>query len=224
MKKAVARVALIGLDEATAAVLTDCFHQFAIHTVRLSLEDAMQRLQKEKFEALAIRLQGHSDRLLEVARTSASNQRIVIYGIAPGSKQALQYSRWGINAVLDDPVERQATLRVVRATHLLVVHELRRYVRIPVVTDVTLTVDNKRIAGHTQEVSGGGMSVKVPTKLAIGQALDICFDLPKNPGIKLAATICWLRETDNLVGLRFAAEADGRSQVKQWIDDYLEIC
>ncbi len=222
MKKAVARVALIGLDEPTAAVLTDCFRQFAIQTVRLSPDEAVQRLNKEKFEALAVRLEGIADHVLEAARTSPSNQRIVVFGIAAGSKQALQYSRFGINAVLDDPVERQGALRVVRATHLLVVHELRRYVRIPVVTQVVLSTANCRIAGHTQEISGGGMSVKAGVKLPAGERADICFDLPLKPGIKLGAVVCWVREM-GLIGLRFNPEDAGRVHVKRWIDDYLEI-
>jgi hypothetical protein len=222
VKKAVARAALVELDEATSGVLRDCFKQFGIQTVPLA-EDAIQRLQKEKFEALVLRLDEHAGKVLESVRNSPSNRRLVIYGIASGPKAALKYSRYGINTVVDEPVERQAALRVVRATHLLVVHELRRYVRIPVITEVALLTDTRRIVGHTQEISGGGMSVRVSGKLAVGNAMEICFDLPKRPGIKIAGTVCWVRELDGMAGLRFNAEDERRLAVKEWIDDYLEI-
>ncbi len=222
VKKAVARAALANLDEASSAVLRDCFKQFGIQTVALA-HDAVQRLQKEKFEALVVRLDEDAIAVLESARNSPSNRRVVIYAIASSSKQALRYSKYGINSVVDAPIERQAALRVVRATHLLVVHELRRYVRIPIITEAALHTEARRLAGSTQEISGGGMSVKVQAKLAVGQGVDVVFDLPKHPGIRIASTVCWVREAAELVGLRFSAEDERRLAVKDWIDDYLEI-
>ncbi len=222
VKKAVARVALVRLDEASSAVLHDCFKQFGIMTVPLA-DDAAHRLQKEKFEALVVPLEEDAIPVLESARNSPSNRRVVIYGIARGPKQALRYSKYGINSVVDAPVERQAALRVVRATHLLVVHELRRYVRIPVVTEIALETEGRRLLGHTQEISGGGMSVSVNTKLAVGQGVSVAFALPKQPLMRVATTVCWFRDTDSLAGLRFNPEDERRLAVKEWIDDYLDI-
>lgn len=222
LKKAVARVALIDLDEATSGVLRDCFKQFGIQTVGFS-DDAIHRLQKEKFEGLVLRLDDKAGAVLESARNSPSNRRIVIYGIASDPKQALKYSRFGVNAVVDERVERQAALKVVRATHLLVLHELRRYVRIPVVSEVVLLANKRRIAAHSVEISGGGMSVRVGTKLSIGHTMDICFDLPKKPGITVTGVVCWVREMDGMAGLRFNPEDERHLHVKDWINDYLEI-
>ncbi len=221
-KKAVARVALVNLDEASSAVLHDCFRQFGIQTVPLG-DDAVERLQKEKFEALVLRLAVGAVDVLEAARNSPSNRRVVIYGIASGSKQALHYSKYGVNSVLDDPVERQAALRVVRATHLLVVHELRRYVRIPIIIEIVLNTDTRRLAAQTQEISGGGMSVRAHAKLHVGQAVEVAFDLPNRPGLKIATTVCWIRDADGLAGLRFNADDQRRLPVKDWIEEYLEI-
>ena len=44
---------------------------------------------------------------------------------------------------MDEPLDRQSVLKVVRATHLLVIHELRRYVRIPVVSQVEIDTGNR---------------------------------------------------------------------------------
>src|SRR5574341_2053076 len=54
-KKAVATVALIGLEEGASAILRECFKQFGIQTVAVG-EDAAQRLKREKFEACVLRL------------------------------------------------------------------------------------------------------------------------------------------------------------------------
>ncbi len=215
-------MALIGLDEPTSTVLADCFRQFGIQTVALS-GDAGQRLQKEKFEAMVVRLDEHAEKLFEAARNSPSNRRMVIYAIAPGPRQTRSHSRYGINAVLEEPLERPAVLRVVRATHLLVVHELRRYVRIPVVANLALDYATRSVEGLSQEISGGGMSFRTPMNLPVGTVVEASFDLPGKPGIKVGATICWARDADGLAGLRFNPEDERRLRVKEWIDDYLGI-
>ena len=80
-KRAVATVALIGLDEAASAILRDCFKQFGIQTTSVG-DDAVQRLKREKFEACVLRLhEPGAEAILEAARTSSSNRRIVVYGI-----------------------------------------------------------------------------------------------------------------------------------------------
>ena len=72
----------------------------------------------------------------------------------------MRYSSYGINAVLDEPLDRQSVLKVVRATHLLVIHELRRYVRIPVASQVEFDVNGRPVVGTTVEVSSGGISIR----------------------------------------------------------------
>src|ERR1700748_3681599 len=126
-----ARAASVNIDNACNAFLHDCFRQFGIHVVSLS-GDPIAQLNRQKFEACVIRLYDpDAEKILHAARNSNSNRRIVIYGIARSTQEALRFSKYGINAVLDEPLERQSVLKVVRSTHLLVIHELRRYVRLP---------------------------------------------------------------------------------------------
>ncbi len=49
--------------------------------------------------------------------------------------------------MFSEPLERPAALKLVRATRMLVVHEFRRYVRIPVMTEVQLVGDGRRSLG-----------------------------------------------------------------------------
>ena len=221
-KKAIATVALIGLDEAASGILRDCFKQFGIQTTAVG-DDAMQRLKREKFEACIVRLQeAGAEAILETARTSPSNRRIVVYGICRNAQEALRLSRYGINAILADPVERQSALRVVRATHLLVINELRRYVRIPIFTEVTLTVQGRKHAAASMEVSAGGMSLKTPFRAAPPTAVEAEFTLPDSQHLAVGANVCWQREPD-LLGVRFEAGDQRRLAVKKWIDDYLGL-
>src|SRR5215469_12825659 len=156
--KITARTASVHIDPACNSFLGDCFRQFGISIVPLE-GDPTAVFQRQKFEACVVRLYDpDADRILKAARNSPSNRRMVLYGIARNTAEALRYSSYGINAVLDEPLDRQSVLKIVRATHLLVIHELRRYVRIPVVSQAELETDSQtRAKITTVEVSSGGM-------------------------------------------------------------------
>ncbi|HYX52938.1 MAG TPA: PilZ domain-containing protein [Candidatus Limnocylindrales bacterium] len=221
--KVFARAASVHIDNACNAFLHDCFRQFGIHVVALP-GDPASLFNRQKFEACVLRLYDpDAERILKAARSSPSNKRMVIYGIARSSQEALKYSSYGINAVFDEPLDRQSVLKVVRATHLLVIHELRRYVRIPVVSEVVLEIGSSVLKAATVEVSSGGMSVKSATPLASSDTVNLRADLPGLPRLNVRAYICWTRPADKVYGLRFDPTDDRRLKIRNWIDQYLEI-
>jgi len=221
--KPVARVALVDVQESMAGILRDCFRQFGIQTVPVAADTAAQRLMKEKFDACVLRLDENAAALLQLIRTSPSNRRILIYGIAAATQEALRLSQYGINAVLEENLDRQSALKVVRGTYLLVVHELRRYVRVPIVAQVLIeTAARRKLLATSLEISAGGMSLSTPAKLASGEPVEVRFDLPGASGVAVRANTCWAR-TDGQIGVRFTAEDNRRFRVKKWIEDYLDI-
>jgi hypothetical protein len=165
-----------------------------------------------------------ADRILKAARNSPSNRRLVIYGIARNTQEALRYSSYGINAVLDEPLDRQSVLKVVRATHLLVIHELRRYVRIPVASQVEIDTGNRTpFAVTAVEVSSGGMSVRSSSPLPKTEVVRLNLALPGLEKLSVRAFVCWYRDSDKIYGLRFDPTDERRLRVRGWIDQYLEI-
>ena len=221
--KITARIASIHIDPACNTFLNDCFRQFGI-TVVPAEGDPILLLNRQKFEACVLRLYDpEADKILKAARNSPSNRRLVVYGIARNTQEALRYSSYGINAVLDEPLDRQSVLKVVRATHLLVIHELRRYVRIPVASQVEFDVNGRPIVGTTVEVSSGGMSVRSSAQLPKGEAIRLNLALPGLEKLSVRAFVCWFREADKVYGLRFDPTDERRLRVRGWIDQYLEI-
>ncbi len=220
-KKAVATVALVDLEEPAAGILRDCFKQFGIQTAPLE-GDVAQRLQRQKFEAMALRLNDSAEAVLQAVRTSASNRRVVVYGISSDPKHTLRFSKYCINAVLQDPLDRQSALKVVRATRLLVINELRIYVRVPILLELNLDTEGRRFKATTLEVSAGGMSLTSEQKFKVGQVMDVSFSLPGGQQVKVGATVCWQREP-NQTGIRFEATDERRLAVRRWIDEYLGI-
>jgi hypothetical protein len=221
-KKVSARVALIDVKESSRRILSDCFRQFGIETTVMT-GDATGRLQKEKFEACVVKLDPSAEAVMGAARTSTSNSRMVIYGLGGSVQEALRYSKYGINAVFNEPLERPAALKLVRATQMLVLHEFRRYVRIPVITEISVvTGDSRRFNATSQEISSGGMSMRSEDEVSPGQSLEISFALLTLPRIWVRGTVSWQKPNRKTFGIRFDPQDERRLRIKEWIDAYLE--
>jgi hypothetical protein len=219
-KKNSARAALVDIPDPARTILADCFRQFGVETVLMS-DDAAERLTREKFDACVLRLEPAAETLMETARRSASNSRMVIYGLGGDAQDSMRFSRFGINAIFHEPVERPAALKLVRATQMLVVHEFRRYVRVPIITDVSITTaDNRRFTASSKEISSGGMSLKSPEEVNVGTALEVSFALLTLPRIWVKATVSW--KSKNTFGVRFDLQDDRRLRIKEWVEAYLE--
>jgi hypothetical protein len=220
-RKFSARAALVDLQEQPRGLLTECFRQFGIDTVPMTAEKA-QRLATEKFEACVIRVGSHAAPVLESARRSRSNSRMVIYGLGGTLKDAMKLSPYGINAVFNEPLERPAALKLVRATQMLVLHEFRRYVRIPVITEVSILAGQKRFSASSQELSSGGMSLKSEEEVSPGTPVEVSFALLTLPRIWIRGSVSWYKPASQTFGVRFDPHDERRLRIKEWVDSYLE--
>ena len=220
-KKACARVALVDIPEPTRSVLSDCFRQFGIEAVFMS-GTVPERMRREKFEACVLQLGSGAEAVMESVRSSPSNSRMVVYGLGGSAQEAMRFSKYGVNAVFQEPLERPAALKMVRATQMLVLHEFRRYVRIPIITEISMvTADGRRFTATSQEISTGGMSVKSPEDVSMGTALEVSFALLTLPRIWVRAQVSW-RKPDKTFGVRFDVKDERRLRIKEWIVAYLE--
>ncbi len=215
-------VALIGLEEQPAEMLRAAFSQFKIGAQVLAADPA-EAMHKKKYEGCVVRLDENAQPILEAVRTSARNRQITILGLCSNRDEAVRYAKFGINAVLNLPLDRQDAVKAVRATHLLILHELRRYIRLPIVIEVGMeTVNGMKVTGMTRDISYGGMSVKVPVKVGAETSLEVKFTLPSGDQVKMPGTVLWFHPPET-VGIRFESTDKPRQMVRQWIDRYLGI-
>jgi len=220
-RKSAARVALFELSEAPRNLLTECFRQFAIETLPLTRQDA-GRLQSEKFEACVLPLEPTAGSIIELARESPSNSRMVVFGLGGSAQDAIRFSKLCINAVFHEPLERTAAIKLVRSTRMLVMHEFRRYVRIPVMTEVGITTaDGGRWTATSQEISSGGMSLKTSHPPEPGSMVEVSFSLLTLPRIWVRGNVAW-RKNNKTFGIRFDTTDDRRQRLKEWITGYLD--
>jgi hypothetical protein len=220
-RKSVARVALFDLPEPSSALIADCFRQFGIETVPIPGEDP-DRLRREKFEACVLALGTSAGNVISLARSSSSNSRIVIYGLGGSAQDSLQYSKLCINAVFQEPLDRSAALKLVRATRMLVLHEFRRYVRVPVMTEVSIVAaDGMRLTATSLEISSGGMSLKANYAPEPGNLVELSFALLTLPRVWVRGYVTW-KKPNKSFGIRFDGSDERRQRLKEWIVGYLE--
>ena len=220
-RKNAARVALFDLPEASAQLITECFRQSGIETVSIAREH-VDRLQHEKFEACVLPLGESAGSIIELARGSASNSRIIIYGLGGTAQDAMRYSKLCLNAVFHEPLERSAAMKLVRSTRMLVLHEFRRYVRIPVMTEVGIVMtDGGRVTATSQEISSGGMSLKGNHGPELGCLVEVSFSLLTLPRVWVRGQVTW-KKPNKSFGIRFDSTDERRQRLKEWIVAYLE--
>ncbi|HVI08408.1 MAG TPA: PilZ domain-containing protein [Candidatus Binatia bacterium] len=218
--KKAARVALVDLKESSRFLLAECFRQFGIDTVVTSTGSA-ERLRQEKFEACVIPLRAGAESVMEAARNSPSNSRLVLYGLGGSAQDAMRFSKFGVNAMFQEPLERPAALKLVRSTHMLVLHEFRRYARVPIMTEVTVSrSDGQRITASSVEISSGGMSVKSAEDIPAGSSVEVSFALLTLPRVNVRGVVSWRKNKS--FGVHFDSGDDRRRKIKEWIDGFLE--
>jgi len=220
-RKSAARVALFDLSAASAQLITEGFRQYGIETLLIP-RDQVERLHREKFEACVLPLNESAGSVIELARSTASNSRMVIYGLGGTAQDAMRYSKLCINAVFHEPLERSAAMKLVRATQMLVLHEFRRYVRIPVMTEVGVMLpDGARMTATSQEISSGGMSLKGNHVPEQGSQVEVSFSLLTLPRVWVRGQVTW-RKSNKCFGVRFDSSDERRLRLKEWIVAYLD--
>jgi hypothetical protein len=220
-RKFSARAALVDLHESSRTLLSECFRQFGIDAITMTSDHA-PRLSKEKFEACVVRVGTHAENVLQSARTSRSNSRMVIFGLGGSARDAMKLSKFGLNAVFQEPLERHAAMKLVKSTQMLVLHEFRRYVRIPVMTEVSAVAGKAHFAATSIELSSGGMSLKSSEDITQGMPVELSFAMLTLPRVWVRGTVSWTKPAEKIFGVRFDPRDERRMRVKEWVDSYLE--
>jgi len=215
-----ATVAVINVASAAMEVLQQSFRQFRIDTQTTA--PSQEQLKTVAFDACAVRLDAQAGRYLEALRSTELNRRCLVYGFG-SPEEALRYSQYGVNCLFGEQAGADTMIREVESTYLLLIRQLRRYVRLPLVTEVKLaTAARGTLSGLTREVSAGGLSVYTVEGLAVADTAQLSFSLPGLPGLEIPAVVCWRLEAQRTTGFQFR-QCNDRLRLKAWIDEYLGL-
>lgn len=214
-------VALFPLDNQSKDIVYDCFSHFSIDLI--SADDSTI-LHREKLEGCVVSLTSSTvENIVAEARNSAWQKRMVIYAVGPAAN-IRGLTKYGINVLLDSPVTRQAAVKAIHSTRLLLLNELRRYVRLPLAAPVVLEYKSRRMTATSVEISGGGMSLQCTDPCPPADAtVSAVFSVPGFSHLNIASVVSWSDDKTGQIGLRFDPAADDRQAVKAWIESYLDL-
>ncbi len=219
------RVGLFNLDSTEATVFQDCFTQFDINSIVIS-EDNGDRFSREKLEGCVVKLHSKAaNTIMESARNSSANRQIVIYGLYRSIEEIREYTKYGINVLVREPLQWMDCVKAARSSRSLLLHELRRYIRLPLATTVAASSTAAKFQATSVEISESGMSISIPHDVSVLDSLPlrVTFSLPASPDISVQAQVCWVRRSENIVGLRFDRTDPAIATIKLWISKYLRL-
>jgi hypothetical protein len=219
------RVGLFNLNSTQATVFQDCFSQFGINTLAINDTNG-ERFSREKLEGCVVGLYSEgAPGIVESARRSSANHQIVIYGLYRSMEELRDYTKYGINVLIHEPLQWMDCVKAARSSRSLLLHELRRYIRLPLATAVAVNGTPAKFQATSVEISEGGMSINIPHDVSILESLPlrVMFSLPASPDISVQAQVCWVHRSENMVGLRFDRKDPATETIKLWISKYLQL-
>lgn len=208
-------VAFAGVDAATAEVFRDCFKDFriAVQTREVDARSAAGT----SMDACVLRLDAPgAEDLLRAIRQSEAHRRCLVLGIG-SQEDALRMAEFGINALIERLTAREIS-SAIRNCYLLLVHRLRRFVRIPIVLPLTVTSEDKTVQGITRDISAGGLNIASAGGIGMGRKVQMDFTLPGDFKLSLDGVICW--ETPTAFGVALF-NSSRQARLRTWTEQYL---
>lgn len=186
-------------------------------------EEALQRLRMNRYDGVLVDLDGGPSGIEFINQIRSIPSATLSVLVALVHKSGVErVFKVGTNLVIEKPVNSQLAQKTLEIAQQLMIGEKRRYSRAKISIPIVLHAENFSIAGNANNLSEGGMSVKVPVALDKREYL-VKFQLPGLcVPLALEAFVVWADSVGN-VGLKFKCISTGATDVlKQWLGEQYE--
>ncbi len=210
-------------DAASRELMTEVFTSLKAEVCALSdSEEAAVRLGQEKFDGIFLdlnmpKLDGLQ--LMQWIRGSSCNRStpIVIVTGRDQSDTMHQSFLTGASFFVHKPVDRQKLTRLFRTVRGPIVENRRRFVRVPLQTEVICKVGSRTLRGRSWNVSHGGLQVEVDS-LREEDTVRILVKLPNTAdAIDAYGTVMWVK--DRRQGIQFTKiSPENQKQIQRFIE------
>jgi hypothetical protein len=174
--------------------------------------------------AFVVRLDANAEEVLTKIRSAEEFRDTLIYAVGSGADvMNANLTEFEISVLLPD-LSAPSVTDAVQSTYQLLLHQLRRYARIPIVTPVLIGTGDSSVKAISRNVSAGGMSLSLLSAGALDAlqsepVLQVSFSLPHSNRFHLSSVI--VRKADKLINFQFLGSPD-QEELKAWIDRYLQ--
>jgi diguanylate cyclase (GGDEF)-like protein len=213
-------VALVDIDEATISTLRSCFKQFGVLTKAISM-DEIERLKTEPFTGAVVPVFKDNERIANALLNGKATSSLITYGLFTEFKQLGSFPVM-LSGAFSLPMDRAQVIRSIRTSFQLLKKELRRHVRIPLVTQASIDSANGGASAITQEISAGGMSVISALEINASSPVRLSLALPGEANMSINGVVTWARKDSRVFGVSFAATNGELDRLHSWVDGYLD--
>ncbi|MGA9902526.1 MAG: PilZ domain-containing protein [Terriglobales bacterium] len=216
---------LVSADQATIQQFSQALQEFSIASdVCRELPGAIQRLNRQKFDAVVVDLQlgEQSGPILDEVHLSQSNRTAVTFTISNGDSEGAAFGKRS-EFIVGRPLSLQSIRNTLKPAYGLILRERRRYFRCPISIPVAITTQNMpEVHCYSVNISEGGMAVSTLAPVIVGKEVQVKFTLPDHQqSFSAESTICWLKS--GRLGIRFVNFPDEhKSELQIWLARKLE--
>ncbi|MCU1287205.1 MAG: hypothetical protein JWO13_3555 [Acidobacteriales bacterium] len=214
-------LAAIGVDLAQLEVFTTSLKKFGVPVTVKAFDS--KHLPKN-VTAFVVRLEPGVEATLSAIRATEGCEDTLIYAIGtPADVLSMHLVEFDISVLLSDLSVASVT-EAVQSTYQLLLHQLRRYARIPIVTAVQMGTGENCVHAISKNVSAGGISVVFLNAAAAAQiqadtVLQVSFSLPGSGRFHLSSVP--VMRSEKAASFQFIGSPD-QEELKDWIDRYLQ--
>ena len=210
-------------DAASLELMTEVFTSLKAEVRPVNdSEKAAGMVNQEKFDGIFLdlempKLNGFD--LARVIRKSSWNKSTPIVIVTGRDERQTMQEAFALGATffLQKPVDRQKLTILFRTVSSGMLENRRKYIRVPLQTEVTCTVGSRTIRGISWNLSQGGMQVEA-SDLHVKETVRLTFRLPvSGTSIDVMGTVAWAGE--NRQGIQFTTLSPPTQQsIRKYID------
>jgi DNA-binding response OmpR family regulator len=169
-----------------------------VHPISDSRE-AATAINNKKFDGIFLDLEMpnlHGFSLTRSVRASSWNKTTPIVIVTGREERDTMQEAFATGATffLQKPVDRNKLIRLFRTVRGTMSDNRRRYVRVPLQTDVTCQIESRTLYGRTWNLSQGGTQVEVDN-LKPGESIRVSFRLPVSAVlVEAGGIVVWTKE------------------------------
>lgn len=219
----VATVAAVGIELSALEELKASWRMFGIE-VRLVSYDGPRSLKDNHINAFIVKLDAGAKPILQSIRSIDKYQHTLIYGVGLEAV-IVGLAEFEISVLMPD-LKEDSVIEAIQNTYQLLLNQMRRHARIPMVFPVKVTAGAFTISAVSRNISAGGirLSLVEPAEaqmvaLQPENISQITFDAPHAARFHLPSTL--VRKSKNSVGFEFQVSPD-QQELKHWLDRHLQ--
>ena len=218
-----ATLATVGITPSEIGTLQAAWKMFGV-AVNVVPYEGLRSLKDKPINAFIVRLDSSAKPILQTIRSVEKYQHSLIYGVG-GDTDILGLTEFEISVLMPDLSEESA-IEAIQNTYQLLLHQMRRYARIPMVMPVKVVAGAFTLQAVSRNISAGGirLSLSEPAEaqmvaLQPDKVSQISFDAPHAARFHLPSTL--VRKSKNSVGFEFVSSPD-QEALKNWLDKHLQ--